>query len=739
MSFNFASNTITKNTAGTANIGHLDTGPGTGVVGADAFVYGDDIGLQLEEGAWKVTVSGTVLGGIDGASVGTDYGIYLVDTSTTWLSTITLGTEASVGGLDVGILANHATSITNSGVIGGGVDGIRETGAGNFTIANKTTDSVIAGEVGIGIWLDDTATGTHTITNAGEIFGGGTAIKSDAAAAVDKVTNSGSIEGDVLLGGGDDTFTNSGTVLGGVDLGAGADMFSNSGTVTGNLVLGDGDNSATNNKTITGNVTAGIGNDKLTVGGGGLITGVVDLGAGTNTLTVGGGAQITGAVTLGGGTSTASVSGTLGATLTAGGGNDKLTVGSGGKITGEVDLGDGLNTVANSGKLGNVKLGGGNDTVTNNNLIEGTLTLGAGLNTVTNNKTINLDVVGGGGNDTVTNKGTIGGDVDLGAGSNKVTNSGKILGGVLTGGADDTYVGSALNGAGLLVNGSVTGTIQLGDGADKVTGGALAEIVSDGNGGDTYKLGGGNDTYIATGASGTDGTDIIDGGAGLADLYDAGTATQPVFANFDAVNHTAGSVTVNANTAFGLGVSGTDTQPDGGTIRDTITGFENFLGGTGNDVAFGNASANALSGNDGDDTLYGFAGADTLDGGDGADTLVGGAGKDVLRAGTGDGDIDTFVYLALSDSGTTFATRDIIEGFEDANDIIDLSTMGDTLAMTFNFVGMNEAFTGLSGAVRGMWVAGFTLVQLDINGDSAVDFSVALEGQLTLGSANFVF
>ena len=65
----------------------------------------------------------------------------------------------------------------------------------------------------------------------------------------------------------------------------------------------------------------------------------------------------------------------------------------------------------------------------------------------------------------------------------------------------------------------------LGDGDDLFTGGAKAESVKDGNGTDTVKLGAGKDTYIATGHSGTDGSDVVDGGLGADKCVRTGVTT----------------------------------------------------------------------------------------------------------------------------------------------------------------------------------------------------------------------
>jgi Ca2+-binding RTX toxin-like protein len=53
--------------------------------------------------------------------------------------------------------------------------------------------------------------------------------------------------------------------------------------------------------------------------------------------------------------------------------------------------------------------------------------------------------------------------------------------------------------------------------------------------------------------------------------------------------------------------------------QDTVIGFENVIGGSGNDSIYGNSKANWLRGEAGSDTLFGGAGNDTLDGGEGHD------------------------------------------------------------------------------------------------------------------------
>ena len=83
--------------------------------------------------------------------------------------------------------------------------------------------------------------------------------------------------------------------------------------------------------------------------------------------------------------------------------------------------------------------------------------------------------------------------------------------------------------------------------------------------------------------------------------------------------------------------------------------IENAVGGSGNDILFGNGAMNTLRGGAGTDTLYGYDGADTLDGGAGADLMYGGKHGDtydVDNSGdqifeTADGGTD-LVYVAAA-------------------------------------------------------------------------------------------
>jgi Ca2+-binding RTX toxin-like protein len=348
-----------------------------------------------------------------------------------------------------------------------------------------------------------------------------------------------------------------------------------------------------------------------------------------------------------------------------------------------------------------------------------------------------------GGPNTITNSGEINGALHAilasGTSSDRVLNSGAIDGNILLAGGNDTVMNFAIIGD-VIKSGTITGLIDLSAGNDKFFGGASPEFVVSGDGADVVSLGGDKDTYIATGNFGADGIDIVRGGAGV-DTYDASAAVMDFNRiNLDTIAHDLGPLgpgvaLAAANTATGSEISG--------SARDTIFGFENANGGHGIDVIYGSATDDTLLGGDGGDFLFGFGGNDTLDGGPGNDFLVGGRGKDQL---TGGGDADAFVYAALSDSGITASTRDLIADFELGLDKIDLTLIDANTTNAagtndaFNFIGTNTPFTGTSGQLHAFWSAIGQIIEGDVNGDAKADFSIEIKDPthaITLASTDF--
>lgn len=157
----------------------------------------------------------------------------------------------------------------------------------------------------------------------------------------------------------------------------------------------------------------------------------------------------------------------------------------------------------------------------------------------------------------------------------------------------------------------------------------------------------------------------------------------------------------------------------GGSGADTLSGAR------GDDELYGEAGNDVLFGGGGDDILLGGDGRDTIGGGDGDDLIAGGAGADILTGGAG---YDDFVW----DADHLFG-RDTITDFTRGEDVIDLFNLGP---LTFQG---RQGFTGEgSGEVRFRLFGEDTLIQVDIDGDGAMDMSILLNGQHMLGANDFI-
>jgi Ca2+-binding RTX toxin-like protein len=127
----------------------------------------------------------------------------------------------------------------------------------------------------------------------------------------------------------------------------------------------------------------------------------------------------------------------------------------------------------------------------------------------------------------------------------------------------------------------------------------------------------------------------------------------------------------------------------------------------------------------------GLYGSDYISGGADNDTLIGGEAADTLIGGTG---ADTFKYQSLNDTGIGIGFRDVITDFSSADsDLIDIST----LASTFSFLG-TSVFTGTANEVNYAQIGSNTIIGVDVNGDSVLDFEIELAGLHSLMSSDFV-
>lgn len=112
------------------------------------------------------------------------------------------------------------------------------------------------------------------------------------------------------------------------------------------------------------------------------------------------------------------------------------------------------------------------------------------------------------------------------------------------------------------------------------------------------------------------------------------------------------------------------------------TVIENAVGGSGDDIIYGNQYSNSLSGGAGNDTLIGGSGNDYLSGDAGNDTLKGGSGNDSLYMDAGDDSLQggagtdwllvdsstaATVKLSTSNQQSTGFGTDVIENIENAS------------------------------------------------------------------------
>ena len=165
-----------------------------------------------------------------------------------------------------------------------------------------------------------------------------------------------------------------------------------------------------------------------------------------------------------------------------------------------------------------------------------------------------------------------------------------------------------------------------GSGADYLIGNSLNNTLTGGAGDDTLNGAGGsdlligganNDSYLFGAASAAEADQVIENANEGIDLLNFAFLTTDVVLNL-------GSLTVqpvHLNRTLKL---------------NSVSTFENAMGGTGSDTLLGNALANRLTGGNGNNILVGLEGADILVAGTGRDILIGGPGLDVLNAGAGD-------------------------------------------------------------------------------------------------------
>nr|WP_276608489.1 calcium-binding protein [Caulobacter sp. SLTY] len=284
---------------------------------------------------------------------------------------------------------------------------------------------------------------------------------------------------------------------------------------------------------------------------------------------------------------------------------------------------------------------------------------------------------------------------------------------------------SGAEGDDFLFGGADADTLNGGEGVDELLGDRGGDTLSGDEGDDLLDGGRGNDEL--DGAAGEDlllggwGDDTLTGGAGVDTLRGGGgndTYVVDVVGDIIEEFQRGGRDLVQSGVIWTLGGHFEHLQLTGSTAID----------GT------GNADGNKLTGNSGANKLFGKAGADTLNGGGGIDTLTGGIGNDTLIGGAGG---DTFAFLQESigrretDRITDFKVGD--------SDKLDLSGIDANAGLEGDqaFVAVAE-FTGAAGEMSLQYKAGKTLLKLDVDGDGKADFTVKINGDVTLQSGDWV-
>jgi serralysin len=255
--------------------------------------------------------------------------------------------------------------------------------------------------------------------------------------------------------------------------------------------------------------------------------------------------------------------------------------------------------------------------------------------------------------------------------------------------------------------------------ANRITGSFMNDTLNGGDGNDALFGGGGDDTL-----NGGAGNDVMYGGGGH-DSFDGGDGIDTVsFAR----SQFAANVDLNAQMIL---------NDADGNFNESIVNVENLIGSSSSDILRGDGNANRIDGGLGMDMLRGNGGDDVILGGGDADQITGGAGADRLTGGSGS---DTFIYTSTGDSTVASTGRDFILDFLQGADKISLSQIDANTTTSgnqaFSFVG-SSAFSNVAGELRQSASGANTLIQGDVNGDGAADFSILLKGTYSLGSGDF--
>ena len=297
-------------------------------------------------------------------------------------------------------------------------------------------------------------------------------------------------------------------------------------------------------------------------------------------------------------------------------------------------------------------------------------------------------------------------------------------------------------------------TINIHGGSDTVIGGAGNDLIFDNRGltgrpsGYDHVYGGfGDDIIVST----LDGGNEYHGDAGIDTLLVAASngASIDLAAHFardrsinvssyiDGFENATGSVL--SDYLYGDALANRLHGNNGDDLLNGRDGNDALLGGNGQDVLFGGNQNDTLNGNDGNDILYGEAGNDQLFGDAGNDILAGGLGRDYEVGGAG---VDRFKFSALTDSGVTGATADMLADFVHLTDKIDVSDIDARATQSGNqaFTFIGSANFSAAGQIRYFFDAASqdTVVLFNTDNDSAAEMVIKIDPHVTLSAIDFV-
>jgi serralysin len=239
----------------------------------------------------------------------------------------------------------------------------------------------------------------------------------------------------------------------------------------------------------------------------------------------------------------------------------------------------------------------------------------------------------------------------------------------------------------------------------------------------------GDDTYVLP--------DDNQSGTFFSCIWDAGGADEITYGGTRNITIDLRPASLDYAEGSGGFISYADGIYGGFTIAHGVV-IEGASGGSGNDDIIGNNARNKLGGNDGRDVIFGLDGKDRILGGTGDDNLSGGDAADRMNGGLG---ADTFVYLNLSESGSSKGSYDEIRGFTSGTDSIDLGAIDAKSGGTANdaFIWIDsDGFNNVQGELRWKAVTGGVLVQGDYDGDGVADFKILLSDASAVVVGDFV-